>query len=160
MKNHEILSAFTVNSACPPFPRTANNDKRQEEKEPERDTRTRQNNSAADRQSKQDKTTKTQPKSQQNAANKRFIKVLRTSRRAFESLGPCGLAAFCPWLLAPALALALFRLRLRLRVLPGRLCNKGRSAPNTAEYLQVFGTNVVKTRSCKSRNAVLSRPMF
>ena len=35
------------------------------------------------------------------------IKVLRTSRRAFGSLRPCGLAACCPWLLALALALAL-----------------------------------------------------
>ena len=50
-----------------------------------------------------------------------FIKVLRTSRRALESLRPCGLAACSPWLLALRLLL-----RWRLRLLPGRLPKKRR----------------------------------
>ena len=36
-----------------------------------------------------------------------FIMVLRTCRRALESLRPCGLAACCPWLLALRLRFAL-----------------------------------------------------
>ena len=57
--------------------------------------------------------------------------MLRTSRRAFESLSPCGLAAFCPWLLAMRLRLRTrlrwrWRWRLRLRLPPGRLCKKKR----------------------------------
>ena len=58
--------------------------------------------------------------SRKKLAQYEIMKVLRTSRRAPESLRPCGLAACCPWRLAlrlrfaPALAL----------VLPGRLRNK------------------------------------
>ena len=54
-----------------------------------------------------------------------IIKVFRTSRRALESLRPCGLAACSPWLLPLRLLLRL-RLRLRLRLLPGRLPKKRR----------------------------------